>query len=127
MSCVDRMSLTGLWLLHLRAYPLLCLPGPFCSSFVYSPFWFGERAKHCFLSGFLPGLDMGEEGMLQITNVTSCFSEQFSVLPRSSAPSCQALRRHVVLVQTEIRDEGQEWLRILPTDFQPWISGFLQC
>lgn len=69
MSCVDRMSLAGLWLLHLRAYPLLCLPGLFCSSFVYSPFGVGERAKHCFLLGFVPGLDMGEEGMLQITNV----------------------------------------------------------
>lgn len=128
---MDRMSLAGLWLQHLRAYPLLCLPGLFCSSFVYSPFGVGARAKHCFLFGFVPGLDMGEEGMLQNTNVLPGSEKHGRTLPSFfsffMALSCQALGRHMVLVQTEIRDEGQEWLRILPTDFQPWISGFLLC
>lgn len=126
--CMGKISLTDLWLLHLRAYPLLGLPCLFCSSSLYRAVWVGERAKHCFLLGFIPGLDIGEGGMLQTVDVTSHFSEH--VLPYTSLffslPFPKPYQAHDPSADNEIWDEGQEWLKYFSADFQPWTSGFPQ-
>lgn len=91
------------------------------------PFGLGREQSTASCLGFFQGWTWERKGCCKLLLLLPASQNNPPCFPVLQALSCQALRRYMILVQTEIQDEGQERPRTLPTDFQPWISGFLQC
>lgn len=82
------------------------------SSVVQMNAWDRERATHCCLSGFIPGLGVGKGGMLRIVYIASHFLEPFF------GPLFPNLHQaHDSCTEDDIRDEGQEGPRHFSADF----------
>ena len=123
MSCVAHgCHICGLT--HSFVY-LVCFVPHLC----VDPFGLGREPSTASHLGFFQGWTWGWGGvewMLQIVDVTSRFSEHIlrtSLFFRPFLPKLYPA--HDPGADDEIRDEGQEWLKIFSTDFQPWISIWL--